>query len=79
MTTINTEHVLATGAVFTKPGAVVNLEPDGDRDLFFMSNVGGVLDTDRAVFDSREERDEALLRTVRLYLAEGWQLAGEED
>lgn len=78
MTAIDTAPILENGAVLTKPGQVVNLEPDGDRELFFMSNVRGVLDTDRAEFDTRQERNEALLRTVRLYVEDGWALAEEE-
>jgi hypothetical protein len=77
MTTINSEAILQDGAVLTKGTSVVNLELDGDLGLFFMSQVCGILDTDRAAFESGEERDEALLNTVRLYLAEGWQLAEE--
>lgn len=76
MTTIDTAAVLANGAVLTKGPVIVNLEVDGDLGLFFMSKVGGTLDTDWAEFDSREERDKALLSTVRLYLNEGWNLAG---
>ena len=65
--------ILANGAVLTKRGQIVVLELEGDTGLFYCSNAGG-LDTDRKTFDSREERDEALLRTVRLYLGEGWQM-----
>lgn len=72
-----TEPILEDGAVFTKRGAIVALEFEGDTGLFFCTNAGGRLDTDRAEFDTREERDEALLATVRLYLDEGWQLVGE--
>lgn len=78
MTTLNTAAILEDGAVLTKLGAIVDLELEGDTGLFFMSKVNGALDSDRAEFDTRQERDEALLRTVRLYLDEGWQLAGEE-
>lgn len=77
MTTIDTAAVLANGAVLTKGPVIVNLEVDGELGLFFMSRVRGTLDTDRAEFGSREERDEALLSTVRLYLSEGWNLAGD--
>jgi hypothetical protein len=79
MTAIDTEAILQNGAVLTKGSGVVNLELEDDLGLFFMSQVGGVLDTDRAQFDSRQERDEALLNTVRGFLGEGWTLTGEED
>lgn len=78
MVAIDTAPILENGAVLTKAGAIVDLELEGDRGLFFMSKVAGVLDTDRAEFDTRKERDEALLRTVGLYVADGWTLAGEE-
>lgn len=77
MTTLDTTAILENGAILTKHAAIVDLELEGDTGLFYCSNAGG-LDTDRAQFDSRQERDEALLRTVRLYLDEGWRLVGEE-
>jgi hypothetical protein len=77
VTTLNTTAILENGAVLTKHGQIVALELEGDTGLFYCSNAGG-LDTDRKTFDTRQERDEALLRTVRLYLDEGWQLVGEE-
>ena len=79
MAALDTGAILQDGAVLTKPGQIVDLEPDGDLELFFMSKVHGVLDEDRAVFGTKQERDEALLRTVRLYLGEGWTLLGEES
>lgn len=78
MTPVDTAPILENGAVLTKAGAIVDLELEGDRGLFFCTNEGGVLDTDRAEFDSKQERDEALLRTVGLYVGAGWMLAGEE-
>jgi hypothetical protein len=78
MTDVNTEAILQNGAVLTKGSGVVNLELEDDLGLFFMSQVGGMLDTDRAQFDSRQERDKALLNTVRGFLGEGWHLMGEE-
>lgn len=78
MTAIDTAPILESGAVLTKHGAIVDLEVEGDSGLFFCTNEGGVLDTDRAEFDTRQERDEALLRTVKLYVKDGWTLAGEE-
>lgn len=77
MTAIDTAPILQNGAVLTKAGTIVDLELEGDCGLFFCTNEGGVLDTDRATFDSRQERDEALLRTVALYVEAGWTLAGE--
>lgn len=77
MTTLDTRTVLDGGAVLTKPGQIVNLELDGDLGLFFMAKVGEMHGTDRAAFGTRQERDEALLRTVRLYLGAGWRLAGD--
>lgn len=77
MATLDTAAILEYGAVLTKHGAIVDLELEGDTGLFYCSNAGG-FDTDRKTFDTREERDEALLRTVRLYLDKGWTLAGEE-
>lgn len=74
MTGINND-ILENGAVLTKTDAIVNLELDGDRSLFFMSQVGGTLDTDRAAFDTRTDRDNALLNTVQLYIEQGWTLA----
>jgi len=72
---LNTAEILANGAVLTKAGTIVDLELEGDLGLFFCSSTNG---TDRAQFDTREERDEALLRTVGLYVKDGWTLAGEE-
>jgi hypothetical protein len=79
MRSLNAGAILENGAVLTKAGAVVDLEMEGDLGLFFCSNDGGVLDTDRAAFDTRQERDEALLRTVGLYVEDGWTLVGEES
>lgn len=77
MTDINTDAVLENGAVLTRGSSMVNLELEGDLGLFFMSQIGGRLDTDRTEFDTKQQRDGALLNTVNLHLAEGWTLAGE--
>lgn len=79
MTDTDTDTILRNGAVLTKAAGVVNLEPEDDLGLFFMSQVGGRLDTDRAQFDNRQERDEALLNTVRGFLGDGWHLMGGES
>ena len=78
MTTFNSAEILANGAVLTKHGTVVELELEGEFGLFFCTNEGGVLDTDRAQFDTRQDRDEALLRTVVPGVEYGWTLAGGE-
>jgi hypothetical protein len=79
MTDIKAVTILENGAVLTKAGGIVNLELEGDRGLVFMSQIGQLIDTDRAEFDSRTDRDNALLNTVQLYIDEGWQLAGEKS
>ena len=77
MTTLNTAEILDNGAVLTKPDAIVDLELEGDLGLFYCSNADGRLETDWAQFDTRQERDDALLRTVGLFVKAGWTLAGD--
>ena len=78
MPTLDTAAILESGAVLTMHGAIVDLELEGDTGLFFASKVGPMLDTDRAEFDTKQERDDALLNTVRLYVEDGWTLAAGE-